>query len=532
MYNYKITGDPEVLEVPPATDIDNHPILRSEVEIAVKSMKSGKSPGVDNIPAELVKEGGEAMIDALTLICNKIWQTGEWPAPWTQSLIITLPKKGNLQLCQNYRTISLISHPSKVMLKVILNRLKPQAEQIIAEEQAGFRPGRSTAEQIFNLRIICEKYNQHQRDLYHIFIDFKKAFDRVWHDALWATMRKYNINAQLIKSIESLYSNATSAVFQNNDIGEWFKTTIGVRQGCLLSPTLFNIFLERIMSDALEDHTSTVSVGGRSISNLRFADDIDGLAGSEEELNELTRRLNQSSCAYGMEISAEKTKLMTNSKNTTSDISINGHKLEYVDKFKYLGAIVSEEGSRPEILARIAQTIAALTKLGPIWKDRNISISSKIRLMRSLVLAIFLYACETWTLNAELERKIQAMEMRCFRRILGISYKDRITNIEVKERIKQHIGQYEDLLSTVKKRKLRWFGHVTRSKSMSKTILHGTVEGSRRRGRQKKRWEDNITEWTVQPLSSCLRYAEDREKWRKMLKDSSVATQWPIRARR
>ena len=94
-------------------------------------------------------------------------------------------KKGNLQQCQNYRTISLISHPSKVMLKTILNRLKPQAEKIIAEEQAGFRLGRSTTEHIFNLRILCEKYFQHQQDLYHVFIDFKKAFDRVWQQLCW-----------------------------------------------------------------------------------------------------------------------------------------------------------------------------------------------------------------------------------------------------------------------------------------------------------------------------------------------------------
>ena len=97
---------------------------------------------------------------------------------------ITLPKKGNLQQCQNYRTISLISHPSKVMLKVVLNRLKPQSKKIIAEEQAGFRAGRSTTEQIFNLRILCEKSLQHQQDLYHVFIDCKKAFDWVWHAAL------------------------------------------------------------------------------------------------------------------------------------------------------------------------------------------------------------------------------------------------------------------------------------------------------------------------------------------------------------
>ena len=184
LYNHESNGDTTILNGPYNANDDKSPILREEVEVAVKYLKGGKSPGNDNIPAELIKNGGEAMISALTIICNKIWKTGEWPTPWTKSMIITLPKKGNLQICNNYRTISLISHPSKVMLKVLLNRLKPQAEEIIAEEQAGFRTGRSTTEQIFNLRIICEKYLQHQQDLYHVFIDFKKAFDRVWHAAL------------------------------------------------------------------------------------------------------------------------------------------------------------------------------------------------------------------------------------------------------------------------------------------------------------------------------------------------------------
>ena len=168
-------GDNAVLDCSQPPEEDLQPILREEVEIAVASLKKGKSAGVDNIPAELVQAGGETMIDVLTEICNRIGRTGEWPTPWTQSLIITLPKKGNLQLCQNYRTISLISHSSKVMLKVILNRLKPQAEEIIAEEQAGFRAGRSTTEQIFNLRILCEKDLQHQQNLYHVFTDFKKS---------------------------------------------------------------------------------------------------------------------------------------------------------------------------------------------------------------------------------------------------------------------------------------------------------------------------------------------------------------------
>ena len=115
------------------------------------SLKKGKSAGADKLPAELVQAGGEDVITALTTICNKIWQTGKWPTPWIQSLVITLPKKGNLQQCQDCRAISLISHPSKVVLKITLNRLKPQAEKVITEEQAGFKVGRSTTEQIFNI---------------------------------------------------------------------------------------------------------------------------------------------------------------------------------------------------------------------------------------------------------------------------------------------------------------------------------------------------------------------------------------------
>ena len=109
-----------------------------------------------------------------------------------------------------------------IIIKIILNRLKPQAEKIIAEEQAGFRAGRSTTEQIFNLRILCEKYLQHQQDLYHVFIDFKKAVDRVWDEALWAIMKKYNIGTNLIQVIKNLCNKATSAVLFNGSIGDWF----------------------------------------------------------------------------------------------------------------------------------------------------------------------------------------------------------------------------------------------------------------------------------------------------------------------
>ena len=342
------------------------------------------------------------------------------------------------------------------MLKIILNRQKPQAEKIIAEEQAGFRAGRNTTEQIFNLRILCEKYLQHKQDLYHVFIDFKKALDRVWHAALWATIKKYNIGANLIRVIKQLYDKASSEVLFNGSTGDWFRTTVGVRQGYLLRPTHLNIFLERIMTDALEDHEGTVSIGGRTITNLRFADDIDGLAGEEEELAKLDERLDKASTAYGVEICAEKTKLKTN--NTSGiiiEINVSGQKVETVTSFKYLGSAITDEGSKPEILSRIAQTTAALARLKLVWNERSVFHSSKIRVMRSLVTSIFLYACESWTLTAQLQRRIEVMKMKCCRKALRIFLQDHVTNEEVHAKIQQAIGPQEDVLTIVKRRKLQ-----------------------------------------------------------------------------
>ena len=198
-----------------------------------------------------------------------------------------------------------------------------------------------------------------------------------------------------------------------------------------------------------------------------------------------------------MEISAKKTKLMTNNTSgINTEIKVNGQKLQTVTSFKYLGSVITDEGSKPEILPRIAQTTAALTRLISVWIDKSISLNSKIQLMRSLVTSIFLYACDSWTLTAELERRIRAMEMRCYRKILYISYKDHVTNEEVRAKIQEAIGPHEVLLTIVKRRKLQWYGHVSHSSGLTKTILQGTVKGGRRQGGQRKRWEDNIREWT------------------------------------
>ena len=145
--------------------------------------------------------------------------------------------------------------------------------------------------------------------------------------------------------------------------------------------------------------------------------------------------------------------------------------------------------------------------------------------MCSLVTSIFLYACESWTLTAELQRRIKAMEMRCYCKILHISYKDHVTNEEVRAKIQQTIGPHKDLLTIIKRCKLQWYGHISHSSGLAKTILQGTVKGGRRQGRQRKRWEDNIRKWTSLEFAKSQRAVENREKWRIVVLKSSVVTQ-------
>ena len=146
--------------------------------------------------------------------------------------------------------------------------------------------------------------------------------------------------------------------------------------------------------------------------------------------------------------------------------------------------------------------------------------------MRSFVISIFLYACESWTLTAELEKRTQAFEVRCSRRLLNISYKDHVTNEEVRRKIQAAIGEYDERLTLVEKRKLRWFDHVLRSSGLAKTILQGTMK-EKKRGRQKKRWEDNIKGWTGMDFASSARAAENRIKWKWIVENSSVVPQRP-----
>ena len=186
--------------------------LLSEVEAAIRDLKAKKSSGKDNISAELLQHGDTETAKIVHKLCNEILEKHMCNAQWNESILIAIPKKSNSRKCSDYRTISLISHAAKVMLKILQKRVPPRIEEILSESQVGFRPGRSTTEQITNVRLLIEKAKNTGRILYQNFIDFRKAFDRVWHEALWHSMEKANIGTGMTELLRKLYKQARSKV--------------------------------------------------------------------------------------------------------------------------------------------------------------------------------------------------------------------------------------------------------------------------------------------------------------------------------
>ena len=184
-------------------------------------------------------------------------------------------------------------------------------------------------------------------------------------------------------------------------------------------------------------------------------------------------------------LTPQKTQIMTNSEGKfTSEIKINNEPLKIVDTLKYLGEIIDDKGSNTEIKSRTGQAVAALSKLNMICNYKALQQKLKIKLMLSLFSSLFVYECETWTITNELQGTMRAIEMRCLRRLLNITYRERITNIEVRSIVTREICPHSELLAIVITKKLKWFGHVIRSNTMYKTLLQGTIDGKRRRAPQ------------------------------------------------
>ena len=484
---------------------DEHPpellepdVMPSEIRAAIKKLKDGKAAGLDGIYGEIIKAGGETVVQAMKTVIDNIWKTGEWPTDWTQSEIITLPKVPGTQDCAKHRTISLLCHASKVLLEVIRSRLEYFVLPQIAEEQFGFVAGKGTTDAILTMRNIIEKTVKRQdQQLWLMFVDYSKAFDTVNHNVLWKTLLDFGTPKHLVWLLERLYSKATGVIRVADGHTDQFPFEQGVRQGCIVSPLLFNACGETIMrqvEETLDERPGSV-IGGRSIWNLRYADDSTLLARSKQELEKQAVELEKCSHSFGLQINAAKTHVMVH--GSSEEIHLGGKAINQVDSFKYLGSMVGIDGdSTPEICARLAIARNATSQLIGLWKAKEISLKLKIQLVKSLVWSIIaLYGAESWTLKQRDMKKIESFELWVWRRMLQVSWKEKKTNAWIRQKV--GIPEKEGLLSQLRKRKLTKYGHwKRRADSLVQITIEGEVEGKARPGRRKTGWIDNIKKWT------------------------------------
>ncbi|PIO67667.1 hypothetical protein TELCIR_10574 [Teladorsagia circumcincta] len=265
-------------------DVNTGDITSEETDEAIKCLRSKKAPGLDGIQAELLKEGGRTMIEVLTKLFNRCWNQEEVPEDWKKGVIVRLPKKGNLSECGNWRG-TLLSVPGKTFCLILLRRLQNAINKCLREEQAGSRSGRSCTEQIFTLRNIVEQCMEYHHPLFVNFIDFKKAFDSIHRDSLWKILRIYGIPSRFISIFKILYLNSSCCVRTNNGHTHFFEITTAVRQGCILSPFLFNICLDFVMRRAMRQTETGLSwYNEERLADSDFADDIALLAQDEGKL--------------------------------------------------------------------------------------------------------------------------------------------------------------------------------------------------------------------------------------------------------
>ena len=270
-----------------------------------------KARGGDGIPVELFQILKDDAVKVLHSICQQIWKTQQWPQDWKRSVFIPIPKKGNLKECSNYHTIALISQASKVMLKILQARLQQYVNCDLPDVQAGSRKGRGTRDQITNICWIIEKAREFQKNIYFCFIDYAKAFDCVDHNKLWKILRKMGLSDHLTCLLRNLYAGQEAIIRTGHGTTDWFQIGKGVRQGCIWSPYLFNLFAEYIMRSAgLEKAQAGIKISRRNINNLRYADDTTLMAESEEELKSLLMKLKEKSKSVGIKLNIQKTKIM------------------------------------------------------------------------------------------------------------------------------------------------------------------------------------------------------------------------------
>ncbi|KAK3529595.1 hypothetical protein QTP70_032016, partial [Hemibagrus guttatus] len=395
-------------------------IRKDEVRKALKRMKSGKAVGPDDIPVEVWKCLGEAAVEFLASLFNRVLESERMPEEWRRSVLVPIFKnKGDVQSCSNYRGIKLMSHTMKLWERVVEARLRKVVE--ICEQQYGFMPRKSTTDAIFALRILMEKYRDGQRELHCVFVDLEKAYDRVPREELWYCMRKSGVAEKYVRVVQDMYERSRTVVRCAVGQTEEFNVEVGLHQGSALSPFLFAIVMDQLSEEVRQESPWT----------MMFADDIVICSESREQVEENLERWRFALERRGMKVSRSKTEYMcVNEREGSGTVRLQGEEVKKVQEFKHLGSTVQSNGEcGKEVKKRVQAGWNGWRKVSGVLCDQKISARIKGKVYRTVVRPAMLYGLETVSLRKRQESELEVAELKMLRRIILINMDDTPTKL-------------------------------------------------------------------------------------------------------
>ena len=348
-------------------------------------------------------------------------------------------------------------------------------------------------------------------------------------------MAALGIPDKIIAILKSLYNGSQSWVRVYGELSRSFEIKTGVKQGCIISPCLFNIILDWVLAKALRGCNGVLVSNDLSITDLGYADDLAYLGESESDIQKFLDNLHTYGSMIGLQISIKKTKLMCNLDNCS--LSLNNQPIEVVDSFVYLGSTFEMHQLKCEkdIFVRIGKASSAFGRLkSSLFSRPDISITTKMRVFNSSIIPVLLYGCESWITGAEDLRKLEVAQMSWLRCILGVTLNDRVSNSVIRDRC----CNQPKVESVIRKSRLRWFGHVCRMNDsrIPKKLLNSVRPAGWKcpKSAPKMSWKQHVLKdvatggltrrYFNDPLAHASTMAQDRCQWRAFIRDVSFAS--------
>jgi hypothetical protein len=381
----------------------NFTISAIEIASAISKLKNGKASGSDSILNEMLKAGQSQLIPILHKVFNLILSAGEFPEAWRLNILTPIHKKGDTFVPSNYRGIAVGSNLCKLFCSILHERLVNfvKTRDIIPKGQIGYQKGCSTADHILTLKAIVEKYvnKASKAHLFCCFVDFRSAFDTISRRALIYKLIQVGVGGNFIKVLESMYSAVLYSVRTGDALSQSITSTVGVKQGCVLSPLLFNIFVSDLPIIFKED-CDPITLHDTEISCLMFADDLVLVSRTRSGLQSALNYLHSYCTKWGLVVNLSKTKVLIFNKGgkliKSCQFVLNNQQLENVSSYCYLGIVFSASGLFKAACERLSdQALKALFKLRTI--DIRNNFTTAIKLFNSLVMPILRYCSEIWS---------------------------------------------------------------------------------------------------------------------------------------